>query len=115
MCAALMFRRFNVPAARRRPTFRRWITPGYDPGRDSLFLFFLFLFFIFYHAPPAQRRSRNDQAATTERRDTPPLRRKESPLDHARVRPGARFFFFIFSFFYFIYGALPTLWRMINR
>ena len=44
MCAALMFRRFNVPAARRRPTFRRWITPGYDPGRDS---FFYFLFFIF--------------------------------------------------------------------
>ena len=65
MCAALMFRRFNVPAARRRPTFRRWITPGYDPGRDSLFLFFLFL--IFYP----------DQAATTERRDTSPLRRKE--------------------------------------
>ena len=53
MCAALMFRRFNVPAARRRPTFRRWITPGYDPGRDSLFLFFLF--FIFYPAPPAPR------------------------------------------------------------
>ena len=42
MCAALMFRRFNVPAARRRPTFRRWITPGYDPGRDSFF-FFIFL------------------------------------------------------------------------
>ena len=109
MCAALMFRRFNVPAARRRPTFRRWITPGYDPVRVSFFLFF---------TPPLwrkERRSRNDQAATTERRDTPPLRRKESPLDHARVRPGARFFFFIFSFFYFIYGALPTLWRMINR
>ena len=47
MCAALMFRRFNVPAARRRPTFRRWITPGYDPGRDSLF----FLFFYFLPRP----------------------------------------------------------------
>ena len=30
---------------------RRWITPGYDPGRDSLFFFFLF--FIFYPAPLA--------------------------------------------------------------
>ena len=88
MCAALMFRRFNVPAARRRPTFRRWITPGYDPGRDSFF----FIFFIFYPATPAPRTtgcdilcvasiraawfarsgdSRNDQAATTERRDIP--------------------------------------------
>ena len=74
MCAALMFRRFNVPAARRRPTFRRWITPPYDGVRDSFFYFF---FFIFYPAPLAQRRSRNDQAATTERRDTPPLRRQE--------------------------------------
>ena len=63
MCAALMFRRFNVPAARRRPTFRRWITPPYDGVRDSFFYFF---FFIFYPAPLAQRRSRNDQAATTE-------------------------------------------------
>ena len=71
MCAALMFRRFNVPAARRRPTFRRWITPGYDPVRVSFFLFF---------TPPLwrkERRSRNDHAATTERRDTSPLRRKE--------------------------------------
>ena len=47
MCAALMFRRFNVPAARRRPTFRRWITPGYDPGRDSFFSFFFFIFSLF--------------------------------------------------------------------
>ena len=51
MCAALIFRRFNVPAARRRPTFRRWITPGYDPGRDSFFYFF-FLFFT----PPLRRK-----------------------------------------------------------
>ena len=50
---------------------RRWITPGYDPGRVSFFLVF---------TPPLrrkERRSRNDQAATTERRDTSPLRRKE--------------------------------------
>ena len=75
MDAALMFRRFNVPAARRRPTFRRWITPPYDGVRDSFFYFF-FLFFT----PPLrrqERRSRNDQSATTERRDTPPLWRKE--------------------------------------
>ena len=48
MCAALMFRRFNVPAARRRPTFRRWITPGYDPGRDSFF--FIFFYFLPRHS-----------------------------------------------------------------
>ena len=44
MGATLIFRRFKVPAARRRPTFRRWITPGYDPGRDSFFYFFFFYF-----------------------------------------------------------------------
>ena len=54
MGAALMFRRFNVPAARRRPTFRRWITPPYDGGRDSFFYFF---FYFLYSQFLRKRRS----------------------------------------------------------
>ena len=98
MCAALIFRRFNVPAARRRPTFRRWITPGYDPGRDSFFYFL-----------PRPSGARSGAAATIK-----PRQRSGATPRHSGVRsrrwitpgydPGRDSFFLFFLFFILFTG-----------